>query len=105
MYGDALLTAPTQPSAFLQLKQIFADSTQKVPQVAGTTTWILAIQFLHIAIDGRNHSVTTELRVLLVWFSIGVATSFVLHPIVAKNISACCLGYVFTLAFLVPRAP
>ena len=105
VYSDALLAAATQDCVFAELEKQFETKPNAAPEIGGTTTWLLCIKLMQLALEDRNKDMTMEMRVFVLFICLFVSTSFQLHPVVSRNISGCCLGLLFTLAFLCPIAP
>jgi len=101
VYCDKLADAAIDPSAFTALD----TSGEPMDSKLGTGVWLLCMKLLQLAVDDRQKELRIEYRVMLLWLALFVADSFVLHPVVQRNMVACILGYLFVLAFQAPRAP
>ena len=101
VYDDMLANAVIDPTAF----RVLEASTKPLDVKLGTALWLLCIKLMQLAVDDRNRKLKMERRVMLLWLSLFISDSFVLHKVVQRNVTACILGYLYLLAFKVPVAP
>ena len=87
VYGDKLADVVIDPSVFKALE----TSGEPMDVKLGTGVWLLAMKLFQLAIDDRNQDLTIDCRVMLRWLALFVADSFVVHPVVKRNIVACIL--------------
>ena len=57
----------------------------------GTGLWLVSMKLLQLAIDDRNKELTISCRVHFLWLALFLADSFVLHPVMQRNVTACIM--------------